>query len=545
MTSNTIMVPIDDLTITKTNARKAHTVDRGLVASIASVGLLYPLIVDAVEGGKWDVVDGAQRLLAIRHALKEGLILISGFGEIPCVARGNGATDAEGLEVSLHANLRTPMHPLDECEAILTLAKKGEEKDGIALRFGKDLKWLEQRVKLAQLVPEVKQAFRDGAIGLGVAMAFTLGSPEQQKAFVKRNKKLDMHAGQVQHAMTEQKISARAANFDLALYPEKSIQRDLFAPAEDPLSGIWLLDRKKFAELQDAWATEEIEKYKQLGYDKVEVLAYSDWETLQKHVEFDGKVRTPEQRSKLTVFLKPDNYGHIDVHPNMISRKALEKAATVKKAKNGAASDSTEAEPKPMKCTDWSPAQQEIANALAATALFNEVSSGNASEQLVQYLVISQQFYGGGWTGFDAIAFEHNGSRARWKRLGGEYASEGLVEDDEAHDKKLRERLTYEEFSTLPKKDRTALFNAAVASMIVPPPATTKLKAGLKELAGLDWLVPGKDFFKRFRTDQLIDYRKRSGDKEAGHTPKKKEAHVDDCIVAAGTEAAFQFGYDK
>ena len=66
---------------------------------------------------------------------------------------------------------------------------------------------------------------------------------------------------------------------------------------------------------------------------------------------------------------------------------------------------------------------------------------------------------------------------------------------------------------------------------------------GRREAAATaDWLVPCGDFFKRFRTDQLIDYRKRSGDKEAGHTPKKKEAHVADCVVAAATPKGFRFG---
>jgi ParB-like chromosome segregation protein Spo0J len=544
MANESVWVPIDELKITKTNARKDHTVDKALVASIASVGLLYPLTVDAVEGGKWDVVDGAQRLLAIRHAIKEGLIAGETFTEIECRVRNNGASTMQGLEVSLHANLRTPMHPLDECEAILRLAKESETKEAIALRFGKDERWLEQRVKLAQLAPEVKEVFREGKIGLGAAMAFTLGSADQQKAFLKRNKKLDVHIGQIHSAMTEKKISAAVANFDLALYPEKLIQRDLFADHDQPLAGIWLLDARKFAELQDAWAAEEVEKYQQLGYNAVKVLDRDDWQTLQKYVEFEGKVRTPEQRAKLTVFFKADHHGHIEVHENMVERKTVEKAA-VKKAKNGAAADTTEAEPKPLKCTEWSPAQHEIVNGLAAAALFNQVSAGKAPLALVQYLVIAQQFYGGGWIGYNAVAFEHNGSRARWKRLGEEYDGEAFVENDEAHDKALRSRLTYEEFCELSKPNREKLFSHAVASMIVPPPASQVLKKGLKELAGLDWLKPGKDFFKRFRTDQLIDYRKRSGDKEAGHTPKKKEAHVLDCVVAADTEAGFTFGLIK
>src|SRR5262245_1734375 len=65
--AETIFVPIDKLVITKTNARKERTVDRSLLASINAVGLLYPLLVDPLPDGKYDVVDGAQRLMAIRE----------------------------------------------------------------------------------------------------------------------------------------------------------------------------------------------------------------------------------------------------------------------------------------------------------------------------------------------------------------------------------------------------------------------------------------------------------------------------------------------
>ena len=541
--SENMFIHIDDLVITKTNARKDHTVDRGLVASIANVGLLYPLLVDAVEGGKWDVVDGAQRLLAIREGNRSGAIPDHRrIEQVPCVVRGNGATDAAGLEISLHANLRTPMHPLDECEAILTLSKKGEDKEAIALRFGKDLKWLEQRVKLAQLVPEVKKAFREGVIGLGTAMLFTLGSADQQNAFLKRHKKLDVNQGQVHAAMTEKKISAKVANFELALYPEKSIQRDLFADESDPLAGVWLLDAKKFNELQDAWAADEIEKLKQLGYDKVQVLARDDWQTLQGYVEFDGKVRTAEQRSKLAVFLKADHHGHIDVHLNMIKRKDVAKE-TVRKATNGAASDTTVEEPKPMKATEWTANQQEILNALAASALYAKVVEGD--QTLLQYLVVEQQFGNSGWTKGGA-AYDQNGTIKRWTRLNEQYPAEQMINGPELEAIAQIEpkKLSYESYAAMPKRARDEVFRLAVASMIFVPFGGS-LKPNLSELEGTDWLVPGEDFFKRWRTDQLIDYRKRSGEREAGHVPKKKGDHVKDCIVVATTPKAFKLGLIK
>ena len=392
-------------------------------------------------------------------------------------------------------------------------------------------------------MPDVKKAFREGNIGLGTAMLFTLGSADQQNAFLKRHKKLDVNQGQVHAAMTEKKISAKVANFDLALYPEKSIQRDLFAADDDPLGGVWLLDAKKFNELQDAWAADEIEKLKQLGYDKVQVLGRDDWQTLQGYVEFDGKVRTAEQRSKLAVFLKADHHGHIDVHLNMIKRKDVAKE-TVRKATNGAASDTTVEEPKPMKATEWTAAQQEILNALAASALYARVIEGD--QTLAQYLVVELQFGKQGWTR-GGEAYTHNGTIARWTRLNEAYPAEQMINGSEieAIGQLEPQKLDYETYAGLPKKTRDALFYRACASMILVPGPQQALKPNLPELKGTDWLVPGEDFFKRWRTDQLIDYRKRSGEREAGHVPKKKGDHVKDCIVVATTSKAFKLGLIK
>src|SRR4029077_5679492 len=105
--------------------------------------------------------------------------------------------------------------------------------------------------------------------------------------------------------------------------------------------------------------------------------------------------------------------------------------------------------------------------------------------------------------------------------------------------------MTYEKYAALPKRSRDHLFFLACASLIHVPYPSQALKPNLKELADTDWLVPGEDFFKRFRTDQLIDYRRRSGDKGAGKTAKPKGDHVKDCVVAATESGAFKLGLIK
>src|SRR5215475_13039854 len=72
--AETLYIPIDKLVITKTNARKEHTVDKALLASLRSVGMLYPLTVQPLDDGTYDVVDGAQRLMALRELKHNGTL---------------------------------------------------------------------------------------------------------------------------------------------------------------------------------------------------------------------------------------------------------------------------------------------------------------------------------------------------------------------------------------------------------------------------------------------------------------------------------------
>jgi ParB-like chromosome segregation protein Spo0J len=525
-----MMLPLENLSITATNARKDHVADKAMIASLKSQGLLYPILVEKMDGGPgYDVVDGARRLTCIRKGIEDGELDAGVFDRIPCLV-GNGDGRHLGLEQSLHANLHMSMHPLDECEAILTLSKMGEMGDDIGLRFGQDGKWVDQRVKLANLADEVKALFRDGTISLGMAMKFTLGDHARQRAFLKQHHKEGFTAHMIEPAMTDKWVSYEHVNFDLDQYDGPQ-ERDLFG------ENIWLLDRKKVKELQDKWAAEEVAALEKEGYDKVEILDREDWQTLQNTVEVTGKIGK-EDRARLRCFLKADLHGFITVHKNRIGRKAVDDKGKIKKKVHSA--DETPAENvKPMLCTELTVAQQEIVNALASSSLFAQVMEGD--DLLAEYLVISNQF-GGQWTE-QAAALRHNGTVNRWERLNRDYPNEQLINGAEIGpwDENDPKVVTFADYLDMTHERRQELFRAAVASMIFVPygQQTTRLK-GAPELAKYDWLKPGGDFFKRYRTDQLIDYRRRSGDKEAGKTAKPKSAHVADCVVAADGPHAFK-----
>jgi hypothetical protein len=363
-------------------------------------------------------------------------------------------------------------------------------------------------------------------------MAFTLGAPEQQAAFLRRNKELDFNIRDVQTAMTEKAISLKHVNFDFDQY-QGPVTRDLFG--ED----IWLTDRKLVAELQDRWAADEVEALKQQGYDKVEILSRDDWQTLNNTVEVTGKI-SAETRATLACYLTADHYGLIVVHKNRISRKKVDDKGKIIAKKHSA--DETPVETiKPMLCTELTVAQQEIVNAYAASEIYTQVVEGD--ELLAKFLVVDRMFGKGTWTGGN-LAFEHNGTIRRWERLNEAYPAEQLIIGKEIDAMGMLEpaKLDFAAWKAMTPKTRQHLFLQACAAMIYVPHMQTELKKDLPELAGKDWFVPCGDFFKRYRTDQLIDYRRRSGDKEAGETAKKKGDHVADCIVAATLPTAFKLG---
>jgi hypothetical protein len=235
--------------------------------------------------------------------------------------------------------------------------------------------------------------------------------------------------------------------------------------------------------------------------------------------------------------------GTIKVFTDMASRKQVDDKGKIKKQQQ--TEDTTDVENvKPVSCDVLSVAQQEIINAIAASALYTQTLEGD--ELLAQYLVVERCFGKARWTeGADTIVTSK--TRRRWERLNTDYPAEQIINADELEAIGMLEpdKLDYALYAAMPKATREHLFFAACAALIYVPHGQQVLKPGLRELAQHDWVQPGEDFFKRYRTDQLIDYRRRCGDKEAGKTPKKKGDHVADCVVAAVGPRAYKFGYGK
>ena len=261
------LIPLSDLKHSPDNVRKVKSSRDSiaqLAASIQSKGLLHNLVV--VENGRgYNVIDGNRRLDALNKVYKDKKTPIN------CIV-----LESNDNEVGLHANMmREDMHPLDECDVIQALVADGSEDfDSVAKRFGQTKRWVEQRVSLSELSDKAKEMFRSYRFNLAVAQALTLGNHQKQDEYLDQDFET-FHAESVKRAMTEQKIPASAALFDIGTEERAKlgIEADLFGEEE------FITNKEVFAELQAAHLYRMVEEYRNEYMDVIYLVDQYHWDS--------------------------------------------------------------------------------------------------------------------------------------------------------------------------------------------------------------------------------------------------------------------------
>lgn len=171
---------IHDIVPSPLNPR--HTFDperlKELAASIEQKGVIEPLIVRTRPGfGQLEIVAGERRYRAAKSV---------GLKQLPVIIRT--LTDVEVLELMAIENLqRDDLHPLEEADgyAALMKADRAYTPKAIAAKIGKSERYVQQRLQLATLQPEVKKAFLANHLTAGHADLISRLKPEDQKAALK------------------------------------------------------------------------------------------------------------------------------------------------------------------------------------------------------------------------------------------------------------------------------------------------------------------------------------------------------------------------
>ena len=171
--AGTSEIKITDIDPNKNQPRKLFYDDslEELAESIRLHGILQPLALRRMPGGRFQIIAGERRFRAAKRA---------GLDTVPAVIVE--ADDKETAELALIENLqREDLNPVEEAEGFKTLMKEfGLTQEETAERLGKSRSSLANALRLLSLCDEALALLRDGKIDRGHAKVL-LGISDKEK----------------------------------------------------------------------------------------------------------------------------------------------------------------------------------------------------------------------------------------------------------------------------------------------------------------------------------------------------------------------------
>lgn len=143
-----------------------------LALSIKEQGVMQPILVRPVDGGRFEIVAGERRWRAAQQA---------GLREIPALVKN--VPDQSALAVALIENIqREDLNPLEEAKGLQRLIDEfGLTHDAAAKAVGRSRSAVSNLLRLNALAPPVQEYVLGGAIEMGHARAL-LPLPVEQQA---------------------------------------------------------------------------------------------------------------------------------------------------------------------------------------------------------------------------------------------------------------------------------------------------------------------------------------------------------------------------
>jgi len=159
-----------------------------LVASLLQTGQLTPIIVRPRKAGGYEIAAGHRRYRAALQARRQSPEGAAYHRLQELEAKVVALDDRAFVEVLTVENLqRDDLHPLEEASGFKQLMEKGGyDVAKIAARIGRSTKYVYDRIKLLQLVPEARKMFLAGEFEAGHAIILArLPAADQKRAIDK------------------------------------------------------------------------------------------------------------------------------------------------------------------------------------------------------------------------------------------------------------------------------------------------------------------------------------------------------------------------
>lgn len=156
--------PIEDIITNPNQPRKLfakEAIDE-LAASIEEKGILQPLIVRPLGGGKYELIAGERRYRAARQ---------TGLHAVPVIVKETD--ESETLEIALIENIqRQDLNPIEESLAYKELLSRYQyTQDDLAKKLGKDRSSIANSLRLLKLPDRIRDYLIGNQISMGHARA--------------------------------------------------------------------------------------------------------------------------------------------------------------------------------------------------------------------------------------------------------------------------------------------------------------------------------------------------------------------------------------
>jgi ParB family transcriptional regulator, chromosome partitioning protein len=158
-------LPLEKLVAGKYQPRRAFENEalKELAASIEENGVMQPILVRAIDGGKYEIIAGERRFRASKLAKLK---------EVPVLIRDD-VNDQKALELALVENIqRQDLNPLEEATGYQQLMDEfSYTQDKLASVVGKSRSHVANLLRLLSLPDSVKQYVESGDLSMGHARA--------------------------------------------------------------------------------------------------------------------------------------------------------------------------------------------------------------------------------------------------------------------------------------------------------------------------------------------------------------------------------------
>nr|WP_317893920.1 ParB/RepB/Spo0J family partition protein [uncultured Sphingomonas sp.] len=210
-----------------------------MAASISARGILQNLLVTPCKPrGMFEVIAGERRFLGAMMLAEAGEIVAADYDVPVKIVNGD---DNDLREVSLTENFqREVMTPAEECRAFQHFLKSDGDIDAVAKRFGQTRRFIEGRLRLANLAEPIFEALANGEMTLDMAKAYgsTEDRAKQERVFAQYSHSPYINADQIRRAIANDTMKATdpvavLVGADAYVAAGGRIERELFSEDGD------------------------------------------------------------------------------------------------------------------------------------------------------------------------------------------------------------------------------------------------------------------------------------------------------------------------